>query len=190
MHTTLKIVGVFALCVAAYGLGYYQRGHTGGDSSELRISVNGAEDGITLKALAAGDKLSVSAMEVTVVNETAPDQGAQFPHAYGTQCPLKDRDPVQVVGRKGGNVLLRVVESSPDGLFHAGDRIVRLDMDRNVSRTVFYCPVGTLFLMNRHHVDIERVTHVSMSASRQRQQEVDADGRTLVRDLLRQAGAN
>jgi hypothetical protein len=189
MNTTAKIVGVLALCIAAYGLGYYQRGTAGnGDSAELRISVDGSEDGMKLKALAPGDVLSVSAMEVNVLNETAPDQGAQFPHVYGTQCPLKDRDPAKVVGRKGNDVLMEVVDRTPDGLFDAGDRVVRQDMDTNVSRTVFYCPVGTLFLMDRRHADIERVTHLSMTASRQRQQQVGTSERALVRDLLHQAG--
>lgn len=191
MKTTAKIVGMLAMCVAAYGLGYYQRGHSGsGDITELRISVDGSEDGMKLKPLAPGDQLTVSAREVTVRNETAPDADAQFPHTYGTPCPLKDRDPAQVVGSQGTSVLLKVMEGTPDGLFNAGDRIVRTDMDMNVSRTVFYCPVGTLFLLDRRDTEIERIDHLSETASRQRQQQIDDGERQLVRDLLRQAGAH
>lgn len=189
MKTTTMIVAAIAVLACAYGLGYYQRGLGGSsDPYELRISIDGSEAGMTLKALAPGDTLSLDAMEVTVRNETAPDPEAQFPHQYGTQCPLKDGDPAKVIGQSGDTVLMEVVASTPDGLFNAGDRFVRHDMDVNVSRTVFYCPVGTLFLIDRVHADLERVHHLSEAASRQHQQQIDAGERTMIRDLLRQNG--
>ncbi len=189
MKTVLLSIAMVVALATSYGLGYYHRGSSGPpNASELRISIDGAEDELTLAPLAKGETLSVGAMEVAVRNETAPDANAQFPHAYGDICPLKERDPVRVAARSDDAVLLEVTERSPDGLFDSGDRIVRHDLGDGVTRTVFYCPVGTLFLLDRRHADIERVRHLSTTASYRQQRRVNEGERTLIRGMLRENG--
>jgi hypothetical protein len=189
MKTAVKLVAGCLALACAYGLGYYHRStNRAADAYDLRITVAGSEDEQRLDALKPGDVFSVEAMEVTVRNETAPDKDAQFPHLYGTTCPLKEADPVRVVGAQGERVLVEVIERSPDGLFHAGDRYAVQTYQPGVTRTVFYCPVGTLVLMDRHDADIRRVTHLSASKTRQAQTSAASDERELVRSMLQQGG--